>query len=354
MSILERLYYPTSGSITIDGVNISDIDVSSLRYATSVRLIMWFIRCKADDFLILLIRTCRISNRETIGYVNQEPKLFATSIRNNIAYGYPGASDQQIEEAAKLANAHDFITSFPSGYETNVGELGAQLSGGQRQRIALARILVKKRKLLLLDEFSSALDSESEMIIQDSLNKVLNDNSTTTLIVAHRLSTIQNADCILVLCGGRVVEAGKHDQLLAQRSLYYNLVQAQSQGRQTQVRSSFAPFDGLFDGERLRLNMSAQQKLVLASSKSDQAASEHVHFSFGSSQMGKGIKKVEIPEIQFRNVHFHYPTRPDNEIIRGLDLTVRKGETLALVGESGGGKVSSRWKKFDSTCEASD
>ena len=131
MSILERLYYPTSGSITIDGVNISDIDVSSLRYATSVRLIMWFIRCKADDFLILLIRTCRISNRETIGYVNQEPTLFATSIGNNIAYGYPGASDQQIEEAAKLANAHDFITSFPSGYETNVGELGAQLSGGQ-------------------------------------------------------------------------------------------------------------------------------------------------------------------------------------------------------------------------------
>lgn len=275
------------------------------------------------------MNNCRDFSRETIGFVNQEPKLFATSIRNNIAYGCPGASDQQIEKAAKLANAHEFITSFPSGYETNVGEMGAQLSGGQRQRIALARALVKKRKLLLLDEFSSALDSESEMIIQESLNKVLNDRSMTTLIVAHRLSTVQNADCILVLCDGKVVEAGKHDYLLRQKSLYYTLVQAQSQGRQTQERPSFTSFAGMFDGKLSRLNVAS------ASAKADKVT------VIGKRQISESAQEeVETPQIQFRNVYFHYPTRPDNEIIRGLHLTVRKGETLALVGESGGGKVS--------------
>ncbi len=299
--------------------------------------------------------------RDAIGFVNQEPKLFATSIRNNIAYGCPGALDHQIEEAAKLANAHDFITSFPSGYDTNVGELGAQLSGGQRQRIALARVLVKKRKLLLLDEFSSALGSESEMIIQESLNKVLNNSSTTTLIVAHRLSTVQNANCILVLCDGRVVEAGKHEHLLARKSLYYTLVQAQSQGRQMQERSSFASFVGKIDRKlpssgppnlQIRSGLNTSVKGKVASSKVKEAMTEHDHSCIENSQNSGDVREVaETAKIQFRNVHFHYPTRPDNEIIRGLNLTVRKGETLALVGESGGGKVSSQ-RNYDSTREA--
>ena len=301
---------------------------------------------------LFFLNELSLNTREAIGFVNQEPKLFATSIRNNIAYGCPGASNQQIEEAAKLANAHDFITSFPSGYDTNVGELGAQLSGGQRQRIALARVLVKKRKLLLLDEFSSALDSESEMIIQESLNKVLDNSSMTTLIVAHRLSTVQNANCILVLCDGRVVEAGKHESLLARKSLYYTLVQAQSQGRRTQEGSSFSSFAGMFDRKqpsswppnlqnRSRIKTSVKREVASTSSKVKKSLSGHVNSCIGNSQnSGDSEEVAETAKIQFRNVHFHYPTRPDNEIIRGLDLTVRKGETLALVGESGGGKVS--------------
>ena len=292
---------------------------------------------------LFFLNELSLNTREAIGFVNQEPKLFATSIRNNIAYGCPGASNQQIEEAAKLANAHDFITSFPSGYDTNVGELGAQLSGGQRQRIALARVLVKKRKLLLLDEFSSALDSESEMIIQESLNKVLDNSSMTTLIVAHRLSTVQNANCILVLCDGRVVEAGKHESLLARKSLYYTLVQAQSQGRRTQEGSSFSSFAGMFDRKqqnRSGIKTSVKREVALTSSKVKKSMTGH-NSCIGNNQNSGDVREVaETAKIQFRNVHFHYPTRPDNEIIRGLDLTVRKGETLALVGESGGGKVS--------------
>jgi ATP-binding cassette subfamily B (MDR/TAP) protein 1 len=251
-----------------------------------------------------------------------------------------------------LANAHDFIASFPFGYETNVGELGAQLSGGQRQRIALARVLVKKRKLLLLDEFSSALDSESEMIIQESLNKVLKDSSMTTLIVAHRLSTVQNADCIVVLCDGKVVETGTHENLLARKALYYTLVQAQKQGRQPQESPSFTSFARLFDeihsssgsskfhyrtGVEVALNLSTKPKreVTLALAKRGEVSVTDKNQFVGDSQ-----NVVETPQIQFRNVHFHYPTRPDNEVLRGFDLTVKKGETLALVGESGGGKVS--------------
>lgn len=277
------------------------------------------------------------TSREQIGMVGQEPKLFATSIRNNIAYGCPGASDEQIEEAAKLANAHNFITGFPNGtirpclnlylgtslileltlpqlyplflgYETKVGERGAQLSGGQKQRIALARVLVKKRKLLLLDEFSSALDSESEMIVQEALDRILREeHSMTTLIVAHRLSTIQNADCIVVVCDGRIVETGRHEQLLARKGLYHKLVQAQSTDHQIQERSFESSEDSIH------------------------TAPEDVTSS----------ASVQSPQFQFRNVYFSYPTRPDSEVLRGLNLTVRKGETLALVGGSGGGKVSS-------------
>ena len=253
-----------------------------------------------------------------------------------------------------MANAHDFITSFPFGYETNVGELGAQLSGGQRQRIALARVLVKKRKLLLLDEFSSALDSESEMIIQESLNKVLKDSSMTTLIVAHRLSTVQNADCIVVLCDGKVVETGTHDHLLARKALYYTLVQAQKQGRQPQESPLFTSFARLFDEmhsssgsskfhhrtgaeAEVALNLSTKPKreVSLALAKRGEVSVTVKNQFVGDSQ-----DVVETPQIQFRSVHFHYPTRPDNEVLRGFDLTVKKGETLALVGESGGGKVS--------------
>jgi len=250
--------------------------------------------------------------REQIGVVGQEPKLFATTIRRNIAYGCPGASDKQIEEAARLANAHEFIKSFPLGYETLVGERGAQLSGGQRQRIALARVLVKKRKLLLLDEFSSALDSESEMVVQGALDGILKKESTmTTVIVAHRLSTIQNADLIVVVSAGKIVESGKHEQLLARKGLYHKLAQTQSTNHQIQERPMSKPVE-------------------------DRNQTENDIITSVS---------LDTPRFRFHDVHFSYPSRPDSEVLRGLNLEVRKGETLALVGESGGGKV----KRFGTT-----
>lgn len=264
-----------SGSITFDGIDIKDINVSSLR--------------------------------EQIGVVDQEPKLFATTIRQNIIYGCPGASDKQIEEAAKLANAHEFIKSFPAGYDTLVGERGAQLSGGQKQRIALARVLVKGRKLLLLDEFSSALDSESEMIVQGALDRILRKkHNMTTVIVAHRLSTIQNADLIVVVCGGRIEETGRHDQLLARKGLYHRLVQSQSTGHGIQPRLRSKSLPG-----RIRTKNGITTSAPLDS-----------------------------PRFRFHDVHFSYPSRPNTEVLCGLNLDVRKGETLALVGESGGGKSS--------------
>ncbi|KAL7553366.1 hypothetical protein ACHAWF_016638 [Thalassiosira exigua] len=287
VSLICRFYDAVSGSITIDDTDIKDYNVCSLR--------------------------------ERIGLVNQEPKLFATSIRNNIAYGCPGASDEQIIEAAKLANAHDFINNFPSGYDTVVGEGGSQMSGGQRQRIALARVLVKKPCLLLLDEFSSSLDSESEMVVQEALDKILHERTDmTTLIVAHRLSTVRNADCILVVCDGTVVESGRHGELLAHKGLYHNLVQAQS----TDHEAPATPPEF-----------------------SSESSSDH--------QMQETQTDFLSPHIQFRNVHFHYPTRPDSKVLRGLNLAVRKGETLAVVGESGGGKstIISLLQRFYDPCE---
>lgn len=279
VSLLEHFYDPESGEITINGINIKDINLSSLR--------------------------------QEIGVVSQEPKLFATTIRNNIAYGNPSATLDEIKDAAKQANAHSFIERLPNGYETLVGDRGSQLSGGERQRIALARVLVRERKLLLLDEFSSALDSESEMIIEEALEKILHkERDMTTVIVAHRLSTVQSADCIVVMCDGGIVECGNHEQLLQKRGLYHKLVQDQSTtGHHSKDKQSEDnKFQSIFNENLITEN--------------------------GSSTHVSSLP----PQIRFHNVHFHYPARPDIEILRGLNLTVRKGETLALVGESGGGK----------------
>jgi ATP-binding cassette, subfamily B (MDR/TAP), member 1 len=162
VQLVERFYDPAEGAVTLDGYDLRDLNVHWLR--------------------------------QQIGLVSQEPALFACSIRENIAYGSPGANQEQIEEAAKKANAHNFIVSFPDGYNTNVGDKGAQLSGGQKQRIALARVLVKNPQIMLLDEATSALDSESEKAVQEALDNVLAEKKRTTIVIAHRLSTIRNAD----------------------------------------------------------------------------------------------------------------------------------------------------------------
>lgn len=187
-------YYPlTGGQINYSGTNIADIDISYLR--------------------------------DHIAIVPQEVILFAGSIRENINFGRDGATEEDIIEAAKQANAWDFIQHFPDGLDTEVGDRGIQLSGGQKQRIAIARAILKNPTLLILDEATSALDSESERLVQDALDKLM--TGRTSVVIAHRLSTIKKADNILVLDGGEIIESGKHEELIALNGAYSNLVSLQ-------------------------------------------------------------------------------------------------------------------------------
>ncbi|KAL5099938.1 hypothetical protein RYX36_004265 [Vicia faba] len=196
ISIILRFYDPSSGKVLIDGKDITRINLKSLR--------------------------------KHIGLVQQEPALFATSIYENILYGKEGASDSEVIEAAKLANAHTFISGLPEGYSTKVGERGVQLSGGQRQRVAIARAVLKNPEILLLDEATSALDVESERIVQQALDRLMQNR--TTVMVAHRLSTIRNADQISVLQDGKIIEQGTHSSLIENKSgPYYKLVNLQQQ-----------------------------------------------------------------------------------------------------------------------------
>jgi ATP-binding cassette subfamily B (MDR/TAP) protein 1 len=168
------------------------------------------------------------SIRKHIGLVQQEPALFATSIYKNILYGKEEASESEVIEAAKLANAHNFISALPEGYSTRAGERGVQLSGGQKQRVAIARAVLRNPKILLLDEATSALDVESERIVQQALDKLMQNR--TTIIVAHRLSTIRNADQISVLQDGKIIEQGTHSSLMENiDGAYFKLASLQQQ-----------------------------------------------------------------------------------------------------------------------------
>ena len=193
IQLIERFYDPILGKICLDGIDLRDIQLESLR--------------------------------NNIGYVGQEPFLFATSIIENLRYGKLDASDEEVVEAAKQANAYEFISKLEKGFETFVGHGGTQLSGGQKQRIAIARAILKNPKILLLDEATSALDHINELEIQKTLDLI--SKGRTTIVVAHRLSTIQNADLILVLENGRIIESGTHQQLLKLKSYYFNIVKNQ-------------------------------------------------------------------------------------------------------------------------------
>lgn len=195
-SLLPRFYDVTAGSVRIDGLDVRDIKLSSLR--------------------------------NSIGIVQQDVYMFAGSIRENIAYGRPDATDEEIMEAAKNANIHDFITGLEDGYDTYVGERGTRLSGGQKQRLAIARVFLKDPKILILDEATSALDNESERHIQNSL-EILAKNRTT-IVIAHRLSTIRNADEIIVIGDEGILERGNHQTLLDANGVYANYYNMQFEG----------------------------------------------------------------------------------------------------------------------------
>jgi ATP-binding cassette, subfamily B, bacterial MsbA len=172
------------------------------------------------------VRTLRLADlRGAIGIVPQDPALFSGTIHENIAYARPGASASDVEAAARAAHAHEFIERLPQGYHTVVGERGVKLSGGQRQRVAIARAVLKNPAVLILDEATSNLDTESERLIEDALGKLL--VGRTTLIIAHRLSTVRRADRLLVVDRGRIVEEGTHAELLALGGLYARLYQRQ-------------------------------------------------------------------------------------------------------------------------------
>jgi len=166
--------------------------------------------------------------RRNIGTVLQDPLLFNDTIRDNIAYGKPEASREEVERAARAANAHDFISRLPDGYETMVGERGSLLSVGERQRIAIARALLKDPPILVLDEATSSLDAESEALVQEALDRLM--KGRTTFVIAHRLATVVHADRIIVLKHGRIAESGTHDELMRQRGYYSTLVERQTRG----------------------------------------------------------------------------------------------------------------------------
>ncbi|XP_051207851.1 ABC transporter B family member 1 [Lolium perenne] len=206
VSLIERFYDPSSGEIMLDGVELKDLKLRWLR--------------------------------SQIGLVSQEPALFATSIRENLLLGRDSATQVEMEEAARVANAHSFIIKLPDGYDTQVGERGLQLSGGQKQRIAIARAMLKNPAILLLDEATSALDSESEKLVQEALDRFM--IGRTTLVIAHRLSTIRKADLVAVLQAGAVSEMGPHDDLMARgdSGAYAKLIRMQEQAHEAALVSA--------------------------------------------------------------------------------------------------------------------
>lgn len=276
VGLVERFYDPVGGEVLLDGVNVQDLNLRWLR--------------------------------QQISLVSQEPTLFATTIAGNIRHGLigtkhehlsPEESQELIENAAKMSNAHDFITQLPEGYQTNVGERGFLLSGGQKQRIAIARAIVSDPRILLLDEATSALDTKSEGVVQAALDRAA--QGRTTIVIAHRLSTIRDADNIVVMSQGRIVEQGTHNDLLERRGAYFNLVEAQriaaEKGKSNEEEEEedeedreYSPVEfekNTFDSESDDLNLQSSTSRVSRMSK---------HSRSMSTATEKAVSKVKPDE----------------------------------------------------------
>ena len=210
INLIMRLYDPTAGEVLIDGKDVRDISQNSLR--------------------------------SQVGVVLQETYLFNGTVLDNIRYAKPDATFEQIVNAAKTANCHDFITRMPDGYNTVVGERGYNLSGGERQRIAIARAILHDPKILILDEATASLDTQTEKQIQDALDRLI--KGRTTIAIAHRLSTLANADRLIVLKKGKVAEIGTHTELLRNKGVYYELVMAQKQTARLRKSEAAVPVMG--------------------------------------------------------------------------------------------------------------
>ncbi|HEX9439472.1 MAG TPA: ATP-binding cassette domain-containing protein, partial [Roseiflexaceae bacterium] len=206
INLIPRFYDATEGRVTVDGQDVRDVTIESLR--------------------------------AQIGIVLQDTTLFSGTIRENIAYGRPDADDAAIEAAARAAQAHEFITSFPDGYATIVGERGIGLSGGQRQRIAIARALLRDPRILILDDSTSAVDAETEYQLQQALTHLM--EGRTSFVIAQRISTVRGADLILLLDKGRIVAQGTHDDLLRESALYGEIIDSQFEGDRALVPEEMA------------------------------------------------------------------------------------------------------------------
>ncbi|XP_061365629.1 ABC transporter B family member 15-like [Gastrolobium bilobum] len=264
VSLLQRFYDPIGGEIRVDGVAIQRLQLKWLR--------------------------------SQMGLVSQEPALFATSIKENILFGKEDATEEEVVEAAKASNAHNFISQLPQGYDTQVGERGVQMSGGQKQRIAIARAIIKKPRILLLDEATSALDSESERVVQEALDKAA--VGRTTIIIAHRLSTIRNADVIAVVQSGKIMEMGSHHQLIQNdNGLYTSLVHLQqtdkTNNEQDDTNVFSHPNSSITSNRDIIQNTSSRRLSLLSRSSS---ANSVARASFGAAAGGDDVVEEVVSE----------------------------------------------------------
>ncbi|XP_065877798.1 ABC transporter B family member 15-like [Euphorbia lathyris] len=270
IALVQRFYDPLSGEILVDGISI-------------------------DKFQLKWLRS-------QMGLVSQEPALFATTIKENILFGKEDASIEQVIQAAKAANAHNFISQLPCGYDTQVGERGVQMSGGQKQRIAIARAIIKAPRILLLDEATSALDSESERIVQEALDKAA--VGRTTIVIAHRLSTVRNADVISVVQNGQVMESGSHNELMENKDgLYTSLIRLQQTEKlKTNEIDHIATSSSSCVISKMDMNDSSSRRLSLVSRSSSANSIGPSRVSFGGGEQNEEIQEEKYKVPSFRRL----------------------------------------------------